>query len=185
MTITPTASPQEASRAASAGALLLDVRTPIEYAACHARGARNLPLAELRTRGVQFLGSQPPGTRIYLICKSGARAAEARELLAKHGVRDACVVEGGTDHWTALGLPIEARTIAWTLERQVRLAAGSIVLAFSVLGFAVHPLLHLGAAFAGAGLVFAGLTNWCGMALLLARAPWNTRIAGQPAAPTA
>jgi rhodanese-related sulfurtransferase len=84
------------------------------------------------------------------------------------------VIEGGTEAWASLGLPVEGtgrKTIS--IERQVRIGAGSLVLIGVILGFLIHPVFFGLSAFIGAGLVFAGITDWCGMGLLLARAPWN------------
>lgn len=84
------------------------------------------------------------------------------------------VVEGGTQGWVAAGLPVVSlgkKSIS--IERQVRIGAGILVLLGIVLGFMVHPGFFVLSGFIGAGLVFAGVTDWCGMALLLARAPWN------------
>jgi tetrahydrodipicolinate N-succinyltransferase len=84
------------------------------------------------------------------------------------------VVEGGTELWAAAGLPTEGtgRKVI-SIERQVRIGAGSLVLTGLILGFLFHPAFFALSAFIGAGLVFAGITDWCGMGLLLARAPWN------------
>jgi hypothetical protein len=62
-----------------------------------------------------------------------------------------------------------------SLERQVRIAAGSLVLLGVALGAFVSQWLYGLSAFVGAGLVFAGLTDTCGMGMLLARMPWNRR----------
>jgi rhodanese-related sulfurtransferase len=156
-------------RQVPAGAELVDVRTPGEYAAVHAEGARLVPLSEF-VPGKLAEGHK--GT-IYLICKSGRRAATAAEKCAAAGVSDVAVVEGGTDAWVAAGLPVVRGKGAISLERQVRIVAGLMVLAGVVLGVLVHPGFYGLSAFVGAGLVFAGLTDWCGMAMMLARMPWN------------
>jgi rhodanese-related sulfurtransferase len=84
------------------------------------------------------------------------------------------LVEGGTAGWIKAGLPVERRAVAGiSLERQVRIAAGFLVLAGTALGFFWHPALLGLSAFVGAGLMFAGITDICGMAMLLARMPWN------------
>lgn len=113
---------------------------------------------------------------VYLICRTGRRAAKAAEKLAAEGFDQGVVVEGGIAAWIAAGLPVErgeAKVIS--LERQVRIAAGVLVLAGVVLGHFVHPAFIGLSAFVGAGLVFAGISDWCGMALLLAKFPWNKR----------
>lgn len=152
---------------------LIDVRTPAEYAAVHAQGAVLAPLDTLDVRALS--GARPAKDQpIYILCKSGGRAGKARERFLAAGIEDVICVEGGTDAWVAAGCPVErsaSRVIS--LERQVRIAAGLIVLLGVVLGFAVHPGFFGLSAFVGAGLVFAGITDWCGMGMLLARMPWN------------
>jgi rhodanese-related sulfurtransferase len=146
---------------------LVDVRTPVEYAEVHVPQARNEPLDKLVPQ------SQP----MYLICRTGNRAARAAEKFAKAGFDQAVVVEGGTLAWVDAGLPVKrdaAKVIS--LERQVRIAAGALVLTGVLLGWLVHPGFFGLSAFVGAGLVFAGVTDFCGMGLLLAKLPWNNRV---------
>ena len=84
------------------------------------------------------------------------------------------VVEGGTQAWVAAGLPVvKGKKNSISIERQVRIGAGSLVLIGVILGVFVNPVFLALPAFVGAGLIFAGITDWCGMGLLLARAPWN------------
>jgi rhodanese-related sulfurtransferase len=153
---------------------LFDVRTPVEYRAMHAGIARPLPLDQLDPR--QLLAqrngkdSEKP---LYFICKTGSRAAKACEKLAADGFENTFSVEGGTDAWERAGLPVVRGKQSISLERQVRIAAGSLVLIGLILGVLVHPYLLALSAFVGAGLVVAGITDWCGMGLLLARMPWN------------
>lgn len=147
-------------------ALLLDVRTPGEFAEVHVPQARNAPLGRLNTG--DWNGEQP----VYLLCQTGMRAAKAAEKFGSRGV----LVEGGTQGWIAANLPVARGTAQGiSLERQVRIVAGALVLAGVVLARIVHPWFIGLSAFVGAGLVFAGVSGWCGMALLLAKLPWNTR----------
>jgi rhodanese-related sulfurtransferase len=153
---------------------LVDVRTPLEYAEVHATGAVLVPLDSLNAAA---LGEAPTAdSPVYLLCKSGARAAKAREKLAAAGCEHCIVVEGGTDAWLAAGLAVTRAGGVISMERQVRIAAGSLVLIGAILGFAVHPGFFSLCAFVGAGLVFAGVTNFCGMGLLIARMPWNRSL---------
>jgi rhodanese-related sulfurtransferase len=141
---------------------LLDVRTPPEYAAAHIPQARNEPLDQLR----------PHDQPVYLICRTGARAIKAAGRFPQ-GI----VVKGGTQAWIEAGLPVESSPVkVISLERQVRIVAGSLVLLGVMLGWLVHPVLFVLSAFVGAGLVFAGITDFCGMALLLAKMPWNRSV---------
>jgi len=150
---------------------VLDVRTPLEFTEVHVPQARNVPLdqfdpADFRT------SSQP----IYLLCKSGGRAAKAAEKCSKAGIDTTVVVEGGTQAWIESGLPVERSAIkVISLERQVRIAAGSLVLTGLLLAWLVHPYFLGLSAFVGTGLIFAGITDWCGMGLLLAQMPWNKK----------
>jgi rhodanese-related sulfurtransferase len=186
MTTAQTVSPAEVCRLRQSGqpVELIDVRTPAEFARLHADGARLVPLDQLDPR---TLATATDDTPLYVICQSGARAAKAAEALRAAGRRNVFCVEGGTAAWTQAGLPVVRGTQRRipSLERQVRIAAGALVLLGVLLGRLAHPAFYALSAFVGAGLVFAGLTDWCGMGLLLARMPWNTRAdaGGSPAAP--
>jgi len=154
---------------------LVDVRTPAEFAEVHAIGARNVPLDKFEPRELLKSGTISQGQPVYLLCRSGGRASNAAEKMAKSGLDQGVVVEGGTLAWTEAGLPVERGTVkVMSLERQVRIGAGSLVLIGVLLAWFVHPYFIALSAFVGAGLVFAGLTDWCGMGLLLAKAPWNS-----------
>ena len=153
---------------------LIDVRTPAEYAEVHAEGARLVPLDRLDVKALLASRQGAPDDPIYFLCRSGARAAKACEALGAAGFTHVLSVEGGTEAWIAAGLPVvrgTRKTIG--LERQVRIAAGLLVLLGVVLGWLVHPVAYALSAFVGAGLVFAGVTDTCGMGLLLAKMPWN------------
>jgi rhodanese-related sulfurtransferase len=153
---------------------LLDVRTPVEFAEVHVPQARNIPLDELNPRLLQIKKDKP----VYLLCRGGQRARKAAEQLASEGFTRPVVVEGGTLAWIEANYPVTrglARVIS--LERQVRIAAGSLVLTGVLLGWFVHPGFYGLSGFVGAGLVFAGITDFCGMGLLLAKLPWNKRAA--------
>ncbi len=158
---------------------LIDVRTPAEFRAVHAVGARNVPLSDLDPAAVAAGRSAAAGP-LYVICQSGGRGRQACERLQAAGLADVVNVEGGTRAWVESGLPVHRGERAISLERQVRIAAGLLVLIGAFLGYFVHPYLIGLSAFVGAGLVFAGLTDTCGMGLLLARMPWN-RVAPTPA----
>jgi len=161
---------------------LLDVRTPAEYAALHAEGARLVPLDHLDPAELMFARAGAPDEPIYLLCKTGTRAAKAYERFEAAGFHNVHCVDGGTDAWERAGLPVvRGSTKVISLERQVRIVAGSLVFVGVLLGWLVHPALYGLSAFIGAGLVFAGVTDRCGMGILLARMPWNTRAgAGSP-----
>ncbi len=154
------------------GITLLDVRTPAEYDEVHIPGSKLLPLDRLDpgSAGSLHQGAGP----CVLICRTGGRAAQAaRKLEGK--IPQVAVLEGGVQAWTAAGYPVNRGRAAVSLERQVRIAAGTLVLLGVLLSLLVHPGWVALSAFVGAGLVFAGATDWCGMGLLLARMPWNRR----------
>lgn len=153
--------------------LLLDVRTPAEFEEVHIEGAVLHPLTGLDA-GVVATLSADKGSCV-LVCNSGKRAKQAAEKLAARGHSALCVLDGGAPAWMSAGLPLVRGRKSISLERQVRIAAGALVFAGAVLGYFVHPAWIALSAFVGAGLVFAGVTDTCGMALLLARMPWNNR----------
>jgi len=156
------------------GLPLLDVRTPVEYAQEHVHQARNIPLDTLAPRALFDSGTIPQGQPVYILCQAGGRATKAAEKFAGDGFDQAVVVAGGTKAWIAAGLPVDRGNVkVISLERQVRIGAGSIVLLGVLLSYLVHPWFIGLSAFVGAGLVFAGVTDCCGMGLLLAKAPWN------------
>lgn len=165
-----------ASRCAAGNVFILDVRTPIEFDEVHATFAKNVPLDRLDAARIKS-DFAPNGGPVYVICKTGGRGQKACDKLAAAGL-EVVNVQGGTTAWVAAGLPVVRGRSAVSLERQVRIAAGSIVLLGVALGFLVHPALFGIAGFVGAGLVFAGVTDWCGMGLMLAKMPWNQRSAG-------
>lgn len=153
---------------------LIDVRTPAEFASVHAVGATLMPLASFDPAKAVAARVGPPGSAIFLICHSGARATEAAERCAAAGFSEMVVVTGGTTAWEAAGLPVERSAVAsFGVERQVRCVIGGGVLVGSILAYTVHPAWAAMSGFFGAGLFFAGLTDTCALALLIARMPWN------------
>lgn len=147
----------------------IDVRSPGEYGAGHIPGAINIPLEQIEARLLDI----EAGPSITLTCKTGVRARIAAGLLAPCR-QDLAVLEGGTAAWASAGLPLVVTTrTRWSLERQVRLLAGLIVLAGASLAVTVSPYWVYLCGFIGLGLTFAGLTDFCAMGVLLARMPWN------------
>lgn len=153
---------------------VIDVRTPGEYASGHLPGAHNLPLDQLPT-ALPTLQSAAARGDLLVVCASGARSSQACAALAEHGIA-AATLTGGTQAWTEQGhdvhQPSGART-TWGMERQVRLAAGALVLTGLILAFLVHPAFQLLSGGIAAGLVFSAVTNTCGMAAVLAKLPHN------------
>lgn len=152
---------------------LIDVRTPVEFREVHAAPARNVPLDLLNPDDVMTSRNGEQDQPLYVICRSGNRSKQAVEKFLHAGFENVVNVDGGTLAWEEAGLPVQRGKKAISLERQVRIVAGSIVLVGAVLGIFVHPYYSGIAAFIGAGLMFAGITDTCGMGMLLAKMPWN------------
>lgn len=152
---------------------LIDVRTPAEFRAAHVPFAENRPLESLDPAAVVRACNGASSGPLYVICQKGGRGANACLKLTAAGLAQVVNVEGGTAAWEAAGLPVVRGKQTISLERQVRIAAGLLVLVGSALGYFVHPYWIGLAAFVGAGLTFAGITDTCGMGMLLARMPWN------------
>lgn len=151
---------------------LVDVRTPAEHREIHAVGAHVVPLDRLDPTA--YLASRGTnGASVYLICKSGSRARQASEKFVAAGFANVVVVDGGTQAWEQAGLPVNRGKKTISLDRQVRIAAGFLVFTGTLLGGLVHEGFLVIPGFVGAGLMFAGITDTCGMAMLLGRMPWN------------
>lgn len=150
---------------------IIDVRTPAEFREVHLAMARNEPLERLDAAAL--LASHDPSRPLYVVCQSGGRGQIACERLLRAGMAQVLNVEGGTRAAQQTSLPLVRGKKTISLERQVRIAAGSLVLLGVLLAYFVHPYFVGLSAFVGAGLVFAGVTDTCGMGMLLARMPWN------------
>jgi len=168
----PTVSPAEARRLIDQGAILVDVREPDEHARENVPGARLLPLSRLDETELAVQQGRP----VIFHCRSGARtAANASRLRAKVGEScDAYIVEGGLDGWKKAGLPVAVdRRQPLELQRQVQIGAGGLAFLGTLLGILVSPWFLAVPLFVGAGLLTAGITGFCGLARVLAHAPWN------------
>lgn len=157
-------------------AILIDIREPDEYAREHIIGARLVPLSGFDAHDFDRDHSKA----VVFHCKSGSRtAANASRIIAK-GFREAYMLAGGLEGWRAAGLPTHIdRSAPIDIMRQVQIGAGSLVLLGVILGFAISPWFFLLSAFVGAGLTFAGVTGFCGMARILQFMPWNRRTTSQ------
>jgi len=151
---------------------LLDVRTHPEYASAHVPGARLMPLNELNVEAV--LARHRPGEPIYVLCQAGRRASNAIGQFQLAGCDDCVLVEGGTQAWIDAGLPVHrGSSRVLPLMRQVQIVVGSLSAVGAILALALSRWFAIVPLFLGCGLLFAGITGTCGMALLLARMPWN------------
>jgi rhodanese-related sulfurtransferase len=164
-------SPQQVRERLDAGrAILVDIRETDEFARSHITGAQSQPLSTWERAHL----SVDPDADVIFTCRSGMRTAGACDRLAARIRGDAFVLNGGLDAWAKAGLPVETDTDApMEIMRQVQIAAGSLVLIGVILGFVVTPVWFALAGLVGAGLTFAGVSGFCGMARLLMLAPWN------------
>lgn len=151
--------------------LILDVRDPAEFQTVSIAGAVLHPLNGLNEEAVKKLATLHSGCLV--VCASGVRAGQAAARLSAAGLTPA-ILEGGMNAWESAGLPVRrSGKPMMSIERQTRLTIGTIIFCAVLLGVFVHPAFLALAAFGGAGLAVSGLTNWCGLALVLARMPWN------------
>jgi rhodanese-related sulfurtransferase len=152
---------------------LIDVRTPAEFEAGHIPGAVNVPLDELKS-SLDDVCAVLDDHDVVLVCRSGNRAGQAQEALHRAGLGSSTVLRGGIADWEATGGDLNRGRSAWELERQVRLAAGSLVVT-GIAASTIAPRAKWLSVLVGGGLVFAALSDTCAMGIALARMPWNKR----------
>lgn len=167
-----TISPAQARGLIDAGASLIDIRAPDEHARERIAGALNVPLDRLSPDAAA-------GDVLIFHCRSGIRTGQAAAILAEAaGGRDCYILKGGIAAWGNAGLPVEQTQGApIEMQRQVMIAAGSLVMLGALLSIQVSQAWIALAIFVGAGLTLAGITGFCGMARLLALMPWNRPLA--------
>lgn len=164
---------QLAERQSQGAVELLDVRMPTEFREVHATGAKNYPLDSLNPKSIVESRNGAGGEPLYVICKSGGRSTKAVQKFLDAGYENVVNVEGGTTAWVEAALPVVRGKKAISLERQVRILAGFLALLGGVLGMFVHPYCAGLSVFIGGGLMFAGISDTCGMGMLLSKMPWN------------
>jgi len=171
-------SPETAQRLMRAGALLVDIREADE----HAR--ERIPGAVLNPMSAWDDSEASPEQTLIFHCRSGSRTAmNTDRLAAKAGACDWYVVDGGVEAWRTAGLTtITDRSRPIDLQRQVFIVAGGLVALGVVLGILVSSWFLTLPMFVGLGLTLSGLTGFCGMARVLALAPWNRRASSLMAA---
>ena len=164
-------SPAQVHERLKAGSLrLIDIRDPDEYAEVSIPGARLIPLSVIRKHPLKDIDATD--LPIVFTCRSGNRTAKAAPLLETIAGGEAYQLEGGISAWEKAGLPVERTSVPMPLFRQIQIGAGALVL-LGVLGSAFwHPFFWL-CALVGAGLIFAGVTGFCGLGILLSQMPWN------------
>lgn len=152
---------------------LIDVRTPVEFREVHVEVARNVPLDQLDPLAVMHSRNGSGQEPLYVICRSGSRSQQACEKFLKAGFSNVINVEGGTLACAQAGVPVVRGKKAMSLDRQVRIVIGSLVVLGTALGWLLHPAFIGLAALMGAGLIYAGVTDSCPLSTALARMPWN------------
>ncbi|MGZ4961488.1 MAG: rhodanese-like domain-containing protein [Limisphaerales bacterium] len=151
---------------------LLDVRTSPEFASAHIPGATLVPLDQLDFAAIRQLSAD--GKCVYVLCQSGGRARKAIQKFETAGINNCVLVEGGMEAWLNAGLPVQrGETRVLPLMRQVQIAVGLIAGTGAILALTINPLFAIIPLFMSCGLVFAGVTGICGLAILLAKMPWN------------
>ena len=156
--------------------ILIDVRSVPEYRSGHPYNTVSIPLDDIEQTDLEAhthikgIGKDIPA---YVTCKSGLRSKQAIEKLQKKGYTNLVLLDGGTDAWEKAGLPMRRLGNAISLEGQVQITLGALLILKVFFGFTVHELFFVLAALMGAGLIVAGFTRWCGMAKLLTLMPWN------------
>lgn len=161
-------------RETGAACALLDVRTPAEHEKIHVPGVHLVPVDDLDPEALAATRGFAKDRPVYILCHSGMRAERAARKMEEKGFQHCVVVEGGTAAWAAAGLPVnQTSRRVLPLNRQVQLVAGTMALAGAILAFTLNPAWIFLSGFVGFGLVLAGATDFCPMAILLAKMPWN------------
>jgi rhodanese-related sulfurtransferase len=166
-----TVTPEQAAELSRQGARILDVRTTGEFESVHIPGSYNVPLDLLSEHRKEL--TDAVDSPVILVCASGMRARQADGALREAGFDSLTVLEGGITAWEQRGQDVVRGAQKWSLERQVRLVAGSLVVAGALGGMLVWQPLTVLSLFVGGGLTFAAITNTCGMAMLLSKLPYN------------
>jgi rhodanese-related sulfurtransferase len=171
-TLTPIDAATLRNRLKSGDVTLIDIREPDEFASEHIAAAQSVPLSAMEKGRFAVA----PQATVVFHCKSGMRTNSNCARLAEHLEGEAFMLSGGLDAWKAAGLPVTTDAKAPVeLNRQVQIAIGVLMLTGVALTLTVNPAFIAVPAFLGAGLLFAGASGWCGMAHLIALAPWNRR----------
>jgi rhodanese-related sulfurtransferase len=161
------------ARLVSGTAILVDVREPREYAREHIPGAVSIPLSCFDAEALRSRFGIRGAPAVIFHCLSGQRTARSAAQLGGCGA-ESYILQGGLNGWKEAGLgTVTDRTKPIELPRQAQIAAGSLVLVGLTLSLILSPWLLVVPAFVGSGLLFAGISGWCGMGKLLARMPWN------------
>ncbi len=165
-------SPQETSSALGKNqVVVIDVRTPAEFTAANIEGAKNVPLDKLMED--PFITDLDAKQKVVLICSAGKRAAQAKTQLASIGLENTEIMAGGMEAWQAAELACNTGEEIMSLDCQMRIAAGFMIIVGTMLGVFAHPGFFAITMVVGLGLIYSGVTDTCAMANLLAKMPWN------------
>lgn len=151
---------------------VIDVRTPAEFGEVHVPGAINVPLADIPSHLSELKAKSEEGP-IVLMCRTQNRIKLVYDQLQQSGMSNCHLLEGGITAWKTAGHPIVQGQRAISLEGQVRMVAGALIVLGVILGVAVHPWFLIIPAGVGAGLFHAGYTDSCLMGTILAKLPFN------------
>lgn len=164
---------QHAQQLIMQGARLFDIRSADEYAHEHIEQASLLLSSEIEKS--EQLSQLSEHDVVIFHCQSGRCTAQNATMLSV-AARPATVylLEGGINGWKRQGFRvIKDKKQPFPIMRQVQIAAGTLILVGTVFGYIFSSLFFLLPGFVGAGLLFAGISGFCGMATLLATMPWN------------
>ena len=154
--------------------IIVDVRTPSEYRSVHIENSKLIPLEKFES--VNFKNEFRDSfshKQVYINCATGIRSKKVCQELLNLGLTDIFLIEGGINAWEKAGLPLKRGKKSISIQRQIQIVVGSAVLLGIGLGLTISPYFYLISAFFGGGLLFAGLSNTCMLAILLAKMPWN------------
>lgn len=157
--------------------VLIDVREPAEHSAEKITGSYLYPLSMIDKKSLP----EQKNKKLVLHCRSGKRSTIAcQKLLSKHPELEIYNLEGGLESWRAQGYQVEkTSSFLLPLDRQVQLTVGVLIFFSSLLAYVINPLFTILTAFLGLGLMFAGLSGYCGLAFLIAKMPWNQKTSNQ------
>jgi rhodanese-related sulfurtransferase len=152
-------------------AVIVDVREPAENNSASIKDSHLIPVGKICKQNLPKL----EGKKLIIHCQKGARGSNAcQKLISEDSSLEIYNLEGGIEAWKNAGFEIKSSgKFFLSIDRQVQLIIGIFVLLGSVLGYLVNPVFFLLSAFFGLGLTFAGITGFCGLALLVAKMPWN------------
>ena len=153
-----------------ADCVIVDVREYPEFARGAIPGAKLVPLGTLQRNAEEW----NRGSRYVMVCKSGKRSEQTASTLQKIGFQNIAMLHGGTDAWISAGFPVQrGSSRVWSLERQVRVIAGTLILTLTIAGITISHWFLAATLFVGAGLTVAGVFDLCLMAKILGKMPWN------------